>query len=88
MFDGVLKTPVRGSHRRYSVKNGVLKNLANFSGKSLFWGLCVTKLRSDLRPYYKQTPTQVFFCDARNTYFEENLRTTASGLCMCNLHLV
>ena len=27
------------SHRRFSVEKGVLKNLANFTGKHLFWSL-------------------------------------------------
>ena len=29
----------RSSHHRYSVKKGVLKNFANFTGKNLWWSL-------------------------------------------------
>ena len=37
-------TAVRSSHRRYSVKNGVLKNSANFTGKHLCWSLFLSKI--------------------------------------------
>ena len=30
---------IRSSHRRYSVKKGVLKSFANFTGKHLYWSL-------------------------------------------------
>ena len=37
--------------------------------------------------YYKETPVEVFFCEyceiSKNTYFEQNLRTTASNRNHC-----
>ena len=38
------QTPSRSSHRRCSVKKGVLKNFANFIGKHLCWSLFLIKL--------------------------------------------
>ena len=39
-----------------------------------------------LQRYFKETSTQVFFCEIceifKNTYFEQHLRTFASGLIM------
>ena len=34
----------KSSHRRYSVKRGVLKNFPNFTGKHLCWSLFLIKL--------------------------------------------
>ena len=43
-FDILLKhTAVRSSHRSCSVKKGVLKNSANFTGKHLCWSLFLLK---------------------------------------------
>ena len=33
----------KSRHRRCSVENGVFKNLTNFTGKHLFWGLSLIK---------------------------------------------
>ena len=61
----------KSSHQRCSVKKGVLKNFANFTGKHLCWSLFLKKF----------IPSQVFSCDTcemfKNAYFEEHLLTTA-----------
>ena len=40
------KKLVRSSHRRYSLKKGVLKNSSNFTGKHLCWSLVLIKLQA------------------------------------------
>ena len=50
-------------------------------------GVYINKAFSeDLPRYQKETQTQVFSCEyckiVKNTYFEEHLRTNASGLCL------
>ena len=58
-FDILLKhTAVRSSHRSCSVKKGVLKNSANFTGKHLCWSLFLLKWL-----YWNETLTQVFSCE-------------------------
>ena len=44
---------IRNSHRRCSVKLGVLKKCANFTAKYLCWSMSLIKLQ-------KETPAQVF----------------------------
>ena len=67
---------VTSSHRRCSVKKGVLKNFANFKGKHLCWSLFLIKLKRDCN-----TDTFCEICEVfKNTYFEECLRETASKL--------
>ena len=67
---------VRSSHWSCSVKIGVLKYFANFTGKHLCWSLFLTE-SSGLQLFWKVSPTQVFsfgICENfKNTYFEENL---------------
>ena len=53
----------RSSHRRCSIKIGVLKNLAKFTGKHLCHSLFFNKV-AGLRP--------------KNTFFTEHLQATAS----------
>ena len=76
---------VRSSHWSYSVKIGVLKYFANFTEKHLCWSLFLTA-SSGLQPFKKVSPTQVFsfwICkNFKDTYFEENLWTTASETCL------
>ena len=59
-------------------KKSVFKNLANFTGKYLFWGLFFIKLQ------VKKSPKQVFSCEIcdifKSTFFEERLQTTASRI--------
>ena len=58
----------RSSHQNCAVKKDVLKNFANFTGKHLCWGLFSLQL------YWKETFLKYIYF---NTYFKENLRTTA-----------
>ena len=78
------KLKVRSSHRSCSVKIGVLKYFANFTGKHQRWSLFLTE-SSGLQLFKKVPPTQVLsfgICEnLKNIYFEENLRTTASETC-------
>ena len=64
----------RSSHRRCSIKKGVLKISANFTGKHLCWCLFLIKLKA-CRP--TTLSTQAFSCEIckifKNTYFEEHL---------------
>ena len=73
-------TQFRSSNWRCSVKKGVLKNFATFTGKHLCWRIFLIKL---LQLYYKETPTQVLPCEYckifKNTYFEKHLRMPASN---------
>ena len=77
----------RSSHRRYSVKKVVLKNVADFTGQHLCWSLFLIKLQA-LKAYHfmRETPRQVLSCEYceifKNTYFEKRLRTAASILSM------
>ena len=78
-----LQTPSRSSHRRCSVKKGVLKNLRNFTGKHLYWSLFLIKLQT-FRPatlLRRDSNTGFFLWNLQSFYehlFEEHLRTTAS----------
>ena len=62
----------RSSHRRYSVRKGVLRNFAKFTGKHLRQSLLIKK----------ETVAQVFFCEfceiSKNTFFIGHLWVTAS----------
>ena len=62
---------VRSSHWRCSVKIGVLKNFANFTGKYFCWSLFLIKLQ------FWGPSTKVLFCEIcdifMNNYFEEHL---------------
>ena len=73
----------KSSHLKFSVKKGVLKNFASFTGKHPCWSLFLIKLQAfRVATLLKETPTQVFsseICEIfKNTYFEEFLRMTAS----------
>ena len=76
---------VRSSYWSCSLKKGVLKNFANFTGKDLYWSLFLIE-SSGLQLYQEVPPIQVFSCGIcqvfKNTYFEENLWTTASETCL------
>ena len=62
-------------------KKCVLKNVAYFTRKHLCWSLFLKKLQ-DFR--HTETPTQVLYrtiCKiSKNSYFEEHLQATASGV--------
>ena len=77
----------RSSHQRCSIKKGVLRNFAKFTGKHLCQRLFFNKVAC-LRPeacnfIKKETLAQVFSCEfcniSKNTFFTEQLWTTASG---------
>ena len=65
----------RSSHRRCSIKKGVLRNFTKFTGKRMHQivGLQLIK---------KETLAQVFSCEfyeiSKNTFFTEHLWTTVS----------
>ena len=64
--DSSAKEIFRSSHLRCSVKKGVLRNFAEFTGKYLCQRLFFNKVA-------------VEFCEiSKNTFFIEHLRTTAS----------
>ena len=65
----------RSSHLRCSVKKGVLRDFAKFTGKHLCQRLFFNKVK-------KRSLTHVFSCQfceiSKNTFFIEHFRTTAS----------
>ena len=65
----------RSSHRRGSVKKGVLRNFAKFIGKHLCQSLFFNEVA--------ETLAQVFSCEfceiSKNTFFTKHLWKTASG---------
>ena len=69
----------RNSHRRCSVKKGLLKNFVIFTGKHQE---CLFNKVFYIRFYYKETLTQTFsseYCEIfKNTYVEEYLPQTAT----------
>ena len=69
----------RSSHQRCSIKKGVLRNFAKFTGKHLCQSLFFNKV-AGLRPatlLKKETLAQVFSCEfyeiSKNTIFTEHL---------------
>ena len=75
----------RSSHRRCTVKKGVVRNFVKFTGKHLCRGLFLIKLQAwGLQLYKKETPAQVFSCKfckiSKNTFFVQDLWATASDL--------
>ena len=71
----------RSSHRRCSVRKGVLRNFTKFTGKRLCWFSFLIKLQA-LNFIKKENLTQVFSCEfckiSKNTFFKEYPRETAS----------
>ena len=69
----------RSSHRSCSIKKGVLKDLAKFTGKELCQNLFFNKVKTLLRkrPWHRYFSCK--FCAIfRTTFFTEDLRKTAS----------
>ena len=67
----------RSSRSQIFLKIPVLTNFVNFTGKHRCWSFFLTFLftlfnfrSSYLQVYYKESPTQVFFCD--NSEFSKN----------------
>ena len=80
----------RRSHRRCSLRKGVLRNFAKFTGKHLCQSLFFNKVAGlGLQLYKKETLAQVFFCEfceiSKNTFFTEHLWATASELSRKNI---
>ena len=76
---------VKSSHQRCSVKKGVLRNFAKFTGKYLCQGLFFKKVAGAACNFIKkETLAQVFSCEfceiSKNIFFTEQLRTTTSQL--------
>ena len=70
----------RSSHSRYSVKKGVLKNFANFTGKCPCWSLFLKKLQA-LSPdilLKRDSNTDAFLWSLRNFYKHLFWRTSAN----------
>ena len=71
--------------RSCSVKNKVLKNFANFTGKHLCQNLLLVAGFAGSATYLKKTPTQVFSCGICETFKKiflvEHLQTAAPGSC-------
>ena len=71
----------RSSHRRCSVKRGILRNFAKFTGKHLCQSLFFNKVAA-CNFTQKETLAQVFSCEfceiSKNTFSTEHLQTTAS----------
>ena len=74
----------KSSHRRCSVKQGVLRNFAKFIGKHLCQSLFFNKVAGP-RPatlFKKKTLSQLFSCEfckiSKNIFFTEHLWATAS----------
>ena len=73
----------KSSHQRCSVKKGVLRNFAKFTGKYLCQSLFFNKVaRAACNFIKKETVAQVFSCKfseiSKNTFLTEHLRRTAS----------
>ena len=70
----------RSSHQRCSIKKGVLREFAKFTGKGLCLSLFLIKLQEPCNFIKKETLAQVFSCEfceiSRNTFFTEHLWTT------------
>ena len=74
------------SHRRCSVKKGVLRKFAKFTGKTCARGSFLIKLQalgfSPATLLKKESVTRLLSCEfyeiSKNTFFTEHLRTTAS----------
>ena len=80
----------RSSHQRCSMKKGILRNFAKFTGKHLCQSLFFNKV-AGLRPatLLKRSLAQVFSCEycetSKNTFFTKHLWTTASKVSKTHL---
>ena len=63
------KSPYKSSHWRFSVRKGVLRNFAKFTGKHLCQSLYLNKV-ADLRPLHRCFP--VNFAKPLRTSFSQN----------------
>ena len=68
----------RSSHRRCSVRKGILRNFAKFTGKHLCQSLCFNKVVG-LRPATLLKKGSDRFCEiSKITFFTKHLQATAS----------
>ena len=81
------------NHRRCSLRKGVLRHIAKFTGKHLCQRLFFNKVVG-LRPQAcnfikKETLAQVFSCEfceiSKDTFFTEHFQATASMFCSLEL---
>ena len=77
---------LRSSHRMCSIKNGVLKSFAKFTGKHLCWSVFLNKV-SGLRPatLLKEILTQVFSYEFCKIFQKHLFYKTPLGDCFCKL---
>ena len=72
----------RSSHRRCSVRKGVLRNFSKFTGKHMCKSLSFNKVAGRLQCYLKRGSTKVLSCEfceiSKNTFFMEHILATAS----------
>ena len=72
----------KSSHRRCSVRKGVLRNFVNSLENACARVFFLIKLQAPCNFIKKETLAQVFSCDfceiSKNTFFTEHLQTTAS----------
>ena len=75
---------LKSSNQRWSVKQGALKNSANFTGNHLRWSFLIIRSPEGLQRSSKETLTQIYCGEIykvlKSTYFEEHLWTSA---CFC-----
>ena len=76
----------RSSHQKCSVKKGVLRNVAKFTGNHLCQSIFFNKVAGACNFIKKETLAQVFSCEfceiSKNTFFTEHVWATAS-YCVC-----
>ena len=63
---------VRSSHRRCSVRKGVLKNFAKFTGKQLYQSLFLNKV-AGLKPVFGQFWGVIFILKGIMTFLNKNI---------------
>ena len=77
----------RSSHQRCSVKKGVLRNFAKFTGKHLCQSLFFNEVAGGACNFIKkEILAPVFSCEfceiPKNTFFTEHVLVTASEYCL------
>ena len=72
----------QNSHRTWSIRKGVLRNFAKFTGKLVCQSLGFNKVAGwNLQLYFKKTLAQVLSCEfceiSKNSFFTKHLQATA-----------
>ena len=83
MHSQIHSQSIRSNHQKCSVKKGVLRNFAKFTGKHLYQSLFFNKVSGGACNFLKkETLTQVFSCEfceiSMNIFLTEHLWATAS----------